>query len=185
VPAQSARFGDGDRVDNKIANQAKTLANFVWQIAEILRGDFKQSEYGKIILPFVVLRRLDCILEPTKNSVLVASASLPKGIDEQTRDMMLYAAIGGGIRVYNTSPLTFAKIRSQNPADAHKNLVAYITAFSDSVRDVFLDKFLFTDQLKRLNEAAILWKVFEQLLQSMNSEQSRILRMRLRPCPRL
>ncbi len=76
--------------------------------------------------------------------------------------MMLYGAIGGGIRVYNTSTLTFAKIRAQNPADAHKNLIAYITAFSDSVRDVFLDKFLFTDQLKRLADATILWKVFEQ-----------------------
>jgi type I restriction enzyme M protein len=149
-------------LDDKTAQQAKTLANFVWQIAETLRGDFKQSEYGKVILPFVVLRRLDCILEPSKDAVLKAHASLPKGIDEQTRDMMLFGAIGGGIRVYNTSPLSFRAIRSQNPGDAHKNLVAYITAFSDSVRDVFLDKFLFTDQLKRLNEAAILWKVFEQ-----------------------
>jgi type I restriction enzyme M protein len=149
-------------MDDKTAQQAKTLANFVWQIAETLRGDFKQSEYGKVILPFVVLRRLDCILEPTKEVVIKAYKSLPKGIDEQTRDMMLFGAIGGGIRVYNTSPLSFKAIRSQNPADVHKNLVAYVTNYSESVRDVFLDKFLFTDQLKRLNEAAILWKVFEQ-----------------------
>jgi type I restriction enzyme M protein len=149
-------------MDDKTAQQAKTLANFVWQIAETLRGDFKQSEYGKVILPFVVLRRLDCILEPSKEAVLKAHKSLPKGIDEQTRDMMLFGAIGGGIRVYNTSPLSFKTIRSQNPADVHKNLVAYVTDYSESVRDVFLDKFLFTDQLKRLNEAAILWKVFEQ-----------------------
>nr|WP_306296347.1 class I SAM-dependent DNA methyltransferase [Acidomonas methanolica] len=138
------------------------MSNFVWQIAETLRGDFKQSEYGKVILPFVVLRRLDCILEPTKDALLNAYASLPPGIDEQTRDMMLYGAIGDGIRVYNTSTLTFARIRAQNPTDVHKNLIAYITAFSDSVRDVFLDKFLFTDQLKRLTDATILWKVFEQ-----------------------
>jgi type I restriction enzyme M protein len=149
-------------MDDKTAQQAKTLANFVWQIAETLRGDFKQSEYGKVILPFVVLRRLDCILEPSKEAVLKAHKSLPKGIDEQTRDMMLFGAIGGGIRVYNTSPLSFKTIRSQNPTDVHKNLVAYVTDYSESVRDVFLDKFLFTDQLKRLNEAAILWKVFEQ-----------------------
>jgi type I restriction enzyme M protein len=149
-------------MDDKTAQQAKTLANFVWQIAETLRGDFKQSEYGKVILPFVVLRRLDCILEPTKEVVIKAYKALPKGIDEQTRDMMLFGAIGSGIRVYNTSPLSFKAIRSQNPADVHKNLVAYVTNYSESVRDVFLDKFLFTDQLKRLNEAAILWKVFEQ-----------------------
>jgi type I restriction enzyme M protein len=100
--------------------------NFVWQIAETLRGDFKQSEYGKVILPFVVLRRLDCILEPTKDAVLKAHARLPPGIDQQTRDMMLYGAVGGGIRVYNTSPLTFAKIRAQNPSDVHNNVIAYI-----------------------------------------------------------
>lgn len=142
--------------------QAKSLANFVWQIADLLRGDFKQSEYGKVILPFVVLRRLDCILEPSRKAVLGAHASLPDGIDDQTRDMMLSAAAGGGLRVYNTSPLSFAIIKAQDAGDVHKNLVAYITAFSDSVRDVFLDKFLFTDQLKRLNDAEILWKVFEQ-----------------------
>ncbi len=149
-------------VDQDVAARARRLSNFVWQIAETLRGDFKQSEYGKVVLPFVVLRRLDCILEPTKDAVLKAHAALPAGIDEQTRDMMLSGAVGSGVRVYNTSQLTFAKIKAQNPADVHKNLIAYITAFSDSVRDVFLDKFLFTDQLKRLGEAAILWKVFEQ-----------------------
>jgi type I restriction enzyme M protein len=149
-------------MDNKTAQQATGLASFVWQIAETLRGDFKQSEYGKVILPFVVLRRLDCILEPSKEAVLKAHATLPSGIDEQTRDMMLFGAIGGGIRVYNTSKLTFTAIKAQNPAQLHDNLIAYITSFSASVKDVFLDKFLFIDQLKRLNEAAILWKVFEQ-----------------------
>jgi len=160
--ARPAEKGRAIRVDQNVAAQSKALSNFVWQIADTLRGDFKQSEYGKVILPFVVLRRLDCILEPTKDAVQQALSGLPTGIDEQTRDMMLYGAVGGGIRVYNTSALTFAKIKAQNPGDAHKNLVDYITSFSDSVRDVFLDKFLFTDQLKRLNEASILWKVFEQ-----------------------
>ncbi|UUP18381.1 type I restriction-modification system subunit M [Nitratireductor thuwali] len=149
-------------MDQNVGAKAKALSNFVWQIAETLRGDFRQSEYGKVILPFVVLRRLDCILEPSKDAILKAHANLPEGIDEQTRDMMLFGAVGGNIRVYNTSSLSFKTIRSQNPADAHKNLVAYITAFSDSVREVFLERFLFTDQLKRLNEASLLWKVFEQ-----------------------
>ncbi len=156
-------------MDDNTLQQAKSLANFVWQIAETLRGDFKQSEYGKVILPFVVLRRLDCILEPSKEAILKAYASLPQGIDEQTRDMMLYAAAssqfgshGRSLLVYNTSQLNFSRIRSQSPGHVHDNLVAYIRDFSESVRDVFLDKFLFTDQLKRLNEAAILWKVFEQ-----------------------
>jgi type I restriction enzyme M protein len=149
-------------MDDKTTQQAKTLANFVWQIADILRGDFKQSEYGKVILPFVVLRRLDCILDPTKEAVLAAYASLPKGIDEQTRDMILSGAVGGGVRVYNTSRLTFAAMHGQDPAQLHDNLIEYITKFSASVGDVFLDKFLFTDQLKRLKEATTLWQVFER-----------------------
>jgi type I restriction enzyme M protein len=142
--------------------QARTLAGFVWQIAEILRGDFKQSEYGKIILPFVVLRRLDCILEPTKDALLKAHASLPKGIDEQTRHMILFGAIGNGIRVYNTSRLTFPAMSAQDPTQLHDNLVQYITNFSPSVKDVFLDKFLFVDQLKRLKDADHLWQVFQR-----------------------
>lgn len=149
-------------MDSKTTDQAKSLANFVWQIAETLRGDFKQSEYGKVILPFVVLRRLDCILDPTRTQVLNILSSLPEGIDEQTREIYLTSALGNTVRVYNKSALSFRTIGSQNAGDVHKNLIAYITAFSDSVRDVFIDKFLFTTQLKRLDEASILWKVFEK-----------------------
>ena len=151
-------------MDDKTGQQSKTLANFVWQIADILRGDFKQSEYGKVILPFVVLRRLDCILEPTKDAVLAAYKSLPKGIDDQTRDMILSGAVGRGMRVYNTSRLTFAAMHGQDPAQLHDNLIEYVTKFSPSVRDVFLDKFLFTDQIKRLKEAGTLWQVFERFV---------------------
>ena len=152
-----------DAVESEVA-KARSLANFVWSIADILRGDFKQFEYGKFILPFVVLRRLDCILEPTKDSVVAAHANLPEGIDDETKDMILSGAVGGGVRVYNTSQLTFAAMRSQEPGQLHDNLIAYIREFSPSVRDVFLDKFLFTDQLKRLNEAGTLWQVFERFV---------------------
>lgn len=138
------------------------LSSFSWSIAEILRGDFKQSEYGKVILPFVVLRRLDCILEASKDAVLSANDSLPRGIDDATRDMMLFQAVGDGIQVYNTSKFTFAKLKGQDAADLHSNLVNYITGFSPNVRDIFLDKFRFTEQLKRLNDGDILWQVFER-----------------------
>lgn len=139
------------------------LGGFVWSIAEILRGDFKQSEYGKVILPFVVLRRLDCILEGSKDAVLSANDSLPDGVDEATRDMILFSAVGGNTQVYNLSRFTFDKLRGQDPRQLHDNLVDYITNFSTNVRDIFLDKFLFTDQLKRLKDGGILWNVFERL----------------------
>ena len=72
------------------SEKISTLGSFTWSIAEILRGDFKQSEYGKVILPFVVLRRLDCILEPTKDAVLAAKQALPERIDDATRDLFLF-----------------------------------------------------------------------------------------------
>lgn len=141
------------------------ISAFVWSIAEILRGDYKQSEYGKVILPFVVLRRLDCLLEDTKEAVLAAADNLPEGLDDEARDMILFDAAGGHIRVYNTSRFTFKTLRGQDPAQLHQNLIEYITKFSPNVRDIFLEKFLFTDQLKRLNDAGLLWPVFERFCQ--------------------
>ena len=143
--------------------RVKNLGGFIWSIAEILRGDFKQSEYGKVILPFIVLRRLDCILEGSKNAVLDAVKTLPSDVDDATRDMILFGASGGNIKVYNLSRFTFDKLRGQDPRQLHDNLVDYITRFSSNVRDIFLDKFLFTDQLKRLKEGGILWNVFERM----------------------
>lgn len=145
--------------------KVQSLSSFAWSIAEILRGDFKQSEYGKVVLPFVVLRRLDCILESSKDAVVAAYDRLPSGIDDQTKDMMLFGTVGGGLKVYNYNKMTFAKIRNQDPGDVHKNLLGYVTSFNASVRDIFLEKFLFTDQLKRLKDGGILWQVFDRFCQ--------------------
>ena len=143
----------------------QNLGSFVWSIADILRGDFKQSEYGKVILPFIVMRRLDCVLEDTKEAVLAGEKELPKGVDDDTRDMMLFDKIGKNIKVYNLSRLTFKTLHGQDPGQLHENLIDYVTKFSPNVRDIFLDKFLFTDQLKRLREGNILWQVFDRLCQ--------------------
>lgn len=143
----------------------KHLGSFVWSIAETLRGDLKQFEYGKVILPFVVLRRLDCILEETKSAVLKMASDLPDDMDDEARDTILYGTVGKGIQVYNLSRFTFASLRGQDAKDIHKNLLDYVTKFSSNVRDIFLEKFLFTDQLKRLNDAGLLYTVFEQFTQ--------------------
>lgn len=143
----------------------KNLNNFVWSIAEILRGDFKQSEYGRVILPFVVLRRLDCILEPSKDAVLMANGELPGDVDDAIRDVVLFEAVGNGIKAYNLSKFNFQKLRGQEPQHLHDNLVDYITQFSPSICDIFIEKFRFTDQLKRLNDANLLWNVFERFCQ--------------------
>lgn len=147
---------------NSTSETIQSLGGFVWSLAEILRGDFKQSEYGKVVLPFVVLRRLDCLLEDSKKAVLEASKGIPEGADDATRDMILFGAVGGNVRVYNESRFTFETLKGQDPGQLHQNLVDYITKFSPNVRDIFLDKFRFTEQLKRLKEGGILWNVFER-----------------------
>ncbi|OOY31260.1 class I SAM-dependent DNA methyltransferase [Thioclava sp. F36-6] len=146
-------------------NDIKSLSSFVWSIAELLRGDFKQSEYGKVVLPFVVLRRLDCILEASKPDVLAMAESLPADMDDDARDTLLSGVVGQNIRLYNLSRFTFASLKGQDAKDIHKNLIDYITKFSGNVRDIFLDKFLFTDQLKRLNDAGLLYQVFDRFTQ--------------------
>lgn len=145
--------------------EVSNLSSFIWSIAEILRGDYKQSDYGKVILPFVVLRRLDCILEPTKDAVLQAADELPDNVDAQTRDLILTGAAGDNMRVYNTSRFTFKTLHGQDPRQLHDNLVNYVSGFSSTARDIFLDKFLFVDQLKRLNDSSLLWQVFDRFCQ--------------------
>lgn len=145
-----------------ISANIKSLSSFVWSVADILRGDFKQSEYGKVVLPFVVLRRLDCILAGSKDAVLAAAKTLPDGVDDDTRNMILFEAVGDNVKVYNLSRFTFESLKGQDPRQLHDNLIDYITQFSPNVRDIFLDKFLFTDQLKRLKDGKILWQVFER-----------------------
>ena len=154
-----------DIVPQKHNPQTQSLASFVWAVAEILRGDFKQSEYGKVILPFVVMRRLDCILEASKDAVLKAAKGLPDGVDDATKDLILFGAAGGNLKVYNLSAFTFKSLKGQDPGHLHANLLDYVTKFSGNVRDIFLDKFLFTDQIKRLKEGGILWHVFERFAQ--------------------
>ncbi len=140
----------------------KSLSALVWSIAETLRGNFKQSEYGKVVLPFIVMRRLDCILQDTKERVLKCALTIPKSMDDVMRDRMLFNAAGKNLQVYNLSKLTFESIRGQDANNIHQNLIKYVTKFSPSVREIFLDKFRFAEQLKRLNEAGLLYTVFEK-----------------------
>lgn len=143
-------------------SEIKDLSGFVWSIAEILRGDFKRSEYGKVILPFVVMRRLDCILESTKAEVIKAAESFPGSDEDEIRNMYLFNAAGDNVKVYNLSRFTFETLKGQDAEQIHTNLIDYVTKFSPNVRDIFLDKFRFIEQLKRLKEGGILWNVFER-----------------------
>ncbi|MGW1878479.1 type I restriction-modification system subunit M [Streptomyces sp. NPDC001975] len=129
------------------------LANHAWSVADLLRGDYKQSDYGKVILPFTVLRRLECVLEPTRDKVVETVARFA-GQDLDT-DRFLRKASGHAF--YNKSELTLRKIAA-DPQNAAKNLQIYVGAFSDNAREV-LDKYEFNQQVRKLDGANLLYQV--------------------------
>ncbi len=128
-------------------------AAFIWSVADLLRGVYKQSEYGRVILPLTVLRRLDCVLEPTKEEVLAAVGRLPDTL--QNRDPLL--AKFAGQSFFNTSRHTFATLLG-DPDNVAGNLRNYIAGFSESARDI-VDKFNFDVQIDRLNDHNLLYLV--------------------------
>ncbi|QDC44598.1 type I restriction-modification system subunit M [Methylophilus medardicus] len=132
-------------------------SSLIWSVADLLRGDFKQSDYGKIILPFTVLRRLDCVLEKTKGAVLSEFES-NKNSPPEALDRFLVRK--SGYQFYNTSKQSFVSALDDSN-NAYANLVNYVGAFSDNVRDVF-DRFNFQATLDRLNDANLLYMVAKQ-----------------------
>ena len=128
-------------------------AAFIWSVADLLRGDYKQSEYGKVILPLTVIRRLDCVLEATKQAVLDRHKLLAGRIDNMEPVLQAVA----GQQFYNTSPLTFTKLLD-DPDTIADSLQLYIGGFSETARDV-IDKFDFGIQIDRLRRANLLYKV--------------------------
>ena len=129
-------------------------AAFIWSVADLLRGDYKQSEYGKVILPLTVIRRLDCVLEPTKKEVLEKHKQLSGRIENL--EPVLEAA-AGDLQFYNTSPLTFTKLLD-DPSNIADSLNLYIGGFSPTAKDI-VDKFDFGIQVERLRKANLLYQV--------------------------
>ncbi len=134
---------------------SNNLAAFIWSVADLLRGDFKQSQYGRIILPFTLLRRLECVLEPSKDAVLaqydkVKAMNLP----EDGMEKMLLRSTGG-LSFYNTSPMNLSKL---GQGDIKNNLETYIQCFSKDAREIF-EHFRFDEFIGTLNEANLLYKV--------------------------
>ncbi|WP_255421275.1 class I SAM-dependent DNA methyltransferase [Micromonospora sp. BL4] len=137
-----------------MSTKHQELANFIWSVADLLRGDYKQSEYGRVILPLTVLRRLDCVLEPTKDAVLTRHNQL-KDMGVQNMDPVLRKT--AGLSFYNTSEMSFRKLLGDQDHVA-LNLRAYIGGFSPGAVDV-LDKYGFDTQISRLAEAGLLYQV--------------------------
>ncbi|GAB1383333.1 hypothetical protein MASR1M50_16530 [Burkholderiales bacterium] len=101
-----------------------SLSSFIWSVADLLRGDYKQSDYGKVILPFTVLRRLDCVLAPTKDQVLAELAAKQKlGVNPAPFLQRIT-----GLAFHNQSPLDLKKLLG-DPGNVAQNLFSYIQGF--------------------------------------------------------
>lgn len=137
----------------------QALSAFIWSVADLLRGDYKQSDYGKVILPFTVLRRLDCVLEATKFAVLKELQAKTKlGVNPEP-----FLLKKTGLKFFNQSPLDLPKLLGDPDNIAH-NLFTYVQGFSADVRDIF-DHFEFQAQIERLAKAGLLYQVAEKFTQ--------------------
>jgi type I restriction enzyme M protein len=137
----------------------QNLSAFIWGVADLLRGDYKQSDYGKVILPFTVLRRLDCVLEPSKEAVL-AEKDLREGQGLDPEPFLLRVA---GQAFCNTSALSMKRLMGDQD-NIGENLRSYIQAFTPAVRDIF-ESFEFHLQVDRLEKAGLLYMVSERFAQ--------------------
>src|ERR1043165_3868880 len=145
----------GTGASNHIMNQ-QSLSSLIWSVADLLRGDYKQSEYGRVILPFTVLRRLDCVLEPTKAAVLAEKAKREKlGVNPEP--FLLQKAREHFV---NTSPLDMKRLMGDQD-HIRENLLSYVQGFSPAVRDIF-EAFDFQTQVERLAKAGLLYLVTEK-----------------------
>ena len=132
----------------------QNLADFIWNVADVLRGDFKQSEFGRIILPFTVLRRLECVLEPTRDAVRTQYQALhASGVD---LDLLLPGTAGATF--YNVSQFSLASLGSTS---TRANLEDYIAKFSANARQVF-EHFAFDGWLAKLETANLLYLVTQK-----------------------
>lgn len=132
------------------------LSSFVWSVADLLRGDYRQSDYGKVILPFTLLRRLDCVLESTKGAVLAEfEAKKSLGIDLTT-----FLTKKAGQSFFNTSPFDFEKLLG-DPSNIKANLTAYINGFSENARDIF-ERYDFLKEIDKLDNCNLLFLIVQK-----------------------
>ena len=150
-----SRLPTGSGIESLPMNH-QALSAFIWSVADLLRGDYKQSEYGKVILPFTILRRLDCVLAHTKSAVLAELTA--KTAAKLNPDPFLIRKAGQSF--YNTSPLDLSTLLGDQD-HIRENLYAYIQGFSPAARDIF-ERFDFHTQVERLAKAGLLYLVTEK-----------------------
>ena len=139
-----------------MSDVVQSKANIIWPLAELLRGGWKQHEYQDVILPMVLIRRIDTVLEPTRSEVRSKYRQFAGKTDV---DPILRRV--AGVDFYNTSEYDFKTLLDE-PSQIAKNFQRYIDGFSANVREI-IDKFEFDRQLERLEGGNILYEIIKQL----------------------
>lgn len=147
-----------------MSQNTNNLAAYCWSIADLLRGDFKQSQYGRIILPFTLLRRLEGVLEKSKEKVLaeyikVQKMKLPEEAEEKLLIRATGARVADRLSFYNTSKMDLSKL---GESGIKANLNSYIQSFSKDAREIF-EYFNFGEFIGQLNDANLLYKVVQKV----------------------
>lgn len=131
--------------------------SFIWNVANLIRDTFKRGEYADVILPFTVLRRVDCVIRPTQDAVRKQFLELRGKIDNL--DPLLRKT--AGVAFYNTSKFNFDRLLDDH-ANIYSNFMAYYNAFSDEMREEVLDNFKFRNVIEDLNKNNLLYMVIER-----------------------
>ncbi len=143
------------------ANNFQSLANFIWSVADLLRGPYRPPQYERVMLPMTVLRRFDCVLEHTKEKVLASHSKLVSSGKltnlDPTLNKIAKDTAGRELGFHNHSPLDFQKFKG-DPDNVGRHLQDYINSFSQNIRDIF-EKFEFTTEIEKMEESNRLYLV--------------------------
>ena len=149
-------------------NNFSQVAAFIWSVADLLRGDFKQSQYGRVILPFTLLRRLECVLAQSKVAVVAEHERIQVlNLPEEAQEKFLLRSTNG-LSFFNTSPMDLGKM---GQTDIKANLKTYVQSFSSDAREIF-EHFKFDEFVGLLDEANLLYKVVKMFATTDLSPES-------------
>ncbi|MDH5219247.1 MAG: type I restriction-modification system subunit M, partial [Gammaproteobacteria bacterium] len=148
-----------------MSDNTNNKAAYIWSLADLLRGDFRQSQYGRIILPFTLLRRLEGVLEDSKEAVLAEYEKVQKmNMNEEAQEKWILnkACKGKGLSFFNTSKMDLSKL---GEAGIKANLESYLQGFSKDAREIF-EYFNFAEFIGQLNDANLLYKIVQKVRQT-------------------
>ena len=130
-------------------------------IEDFLRHDYTQTECGRIILPLIILRRLDCLLRETEKTILDEGCMIAEGIDGEARRDILYTAASARGLICNRSQFNLNSLKYQGSSRLKIDFTKYLMGYNSDIRDLLVEKLKLLDIIRDLQENVLLWNVYE------------------------